>query len=112
MSGDATKQLTDTNEKILMKDHDILIALHTQNGEMIRRMDNLTSQLAENQKSTYAEFKDIAVSQAGVIRDIGALQKDVNEMDSRIDALETKNIRMDLIAYVLASIAGVVAWFK
>jgi hypothetical protein len=105
-------ELTDTNEKILMKDHDILIALHTQNAELIRRVDLLSTQLSDSQKANYSEFKIVAISQTKLESNIEALFGKAREQDQRMDAMEGKSRNMDIISYILATVAALVAWFK
>lgn len=108
----AENGLSDTNEKILMKDHDILIALHTQNSELIRRVDLLSAQLQDNQKSTYSEFKAVAVSQAKLEGDVLALQNDMLEASKRMDKMDLHWKRGDIAILIGTIIAGVIAWFR
>ena len=102
----------DTNEKILMRDHDILIALHTQNQELIRRVDSLSGQLSDNQKNNYLEFKAVAVSQTKLEGDVESLQKKNDEQDKRMDTMDTRWKVGDIAVGIGTILALVLAWFK
>ena len=102
----------DTNEKILMKDHDILIALHTQNQELIRRVDSLSIQLSDNQKNNYLEFKAVAVSQTKLEGDVEAIQKKDIEQDKRMDTMDTRWKVGDIAVGIGTVLALILAWFK
>ena len=102
----------DTNEKILMKDHDILIALHTQNQEAMRKLDSLSMQLSESQKNNYIEFKAVAVSQTKLEGDIEAIQKKDTEQDKRMDTMDTRWKVGDVAVGIGTVLALILAWFK
>src|SRR3989304_8664166 len=82
--------VSDTNEKILMKDHDVLIALYTQTGELIRRVDLLSTQLLESQTNTFKEFKEVAVSQAKMEGSVEALQHQLEDANNRMDKMDAR----------------------
>src|SRR6266511_5510940 len=103
---------TDTQEKIVYKDHDILISTHTLLQDSLRRQDEDRGSAQENRQLIFLELKTIAVEQARISTEIANSKNDNAEMSKRMDGLESKSIRMDLIAYVGMTIAGVIAWFK
>lgn len=102
----------DTNEKILMKDHDILIALHTQNQELIRRVDSLSLQINSTQESNYREFRTVAVNQAKLDGDVKALQTKNEEQDARMEKMDTRWKIGDIIIAIGTITTFFVAWFK
>jgi hypothetical protein len=119
----ATDNEPSTNDRIVMKDHDILISLHTQVGTLIGQVQNLTTQVQGGQQATYNEFRNMAVSQAkleGKISEIEskldarivAADERIDALDDRIDSLDGKSVKMDIISYVAASVAAVIALFK
>jgi len=106
------KSLTDTNEKIVYKDHDILIAVHTLQQESLRRADEDRRASVERGNQITLELRAIAVEQARISTEVTNFKNDHTDLTKRLDNLEAKSTRMDIISYILASLAGVIAWFK
>jgi len=106
------KPLTDTNEKIVYKDHDILIAVHTLQQESLRRADEDRRASVDRGNQITLELRSIAVEQARISTEVINFKQDHSELNKRLDNLEAKSVRMDIVSYILASIAGVIAWFK
>lgn len=113
----------DTNEKILIRDHDILISVHTLLQESIRRQDEDRRAAQENRQQMALEMKAIAIEQARISTEFSNVKQDQDDFEeliekkldgigSRISVLESKTIRMDIASYVIAAIAGLIAWFK
>lgn len=109
MAGDNTG---DTNEKILMKDHDILIALHTQVATLIGKVEGLSSQLQSNQVTTFKEFKDVAITQTELKGEVRALEGDLKEAHTRMDKMDTRWKLGDIAIAIGTIVAVVIAWFK
>lgn len=93
--------LSDTKEKIVMKDHDLLIRLDTQVGEILRRLDDSIRAEQDTSKSFAVEIKALSVEQARVSTDLKAAQIDMNEfkvdVGKRLERLETKSNMWDTI---------------
>lgn len=104
--------LTDTGEKMIFKDHDILIAVHTLQQEMMRRFDENTKANELRHTEHEREIRTIALNQAKLDGDITSIKGMYNSLDERIDGLENKNIWMTGASWIGIVIAGVIAWFK
>src|SRR5688572_8778683 len=103
---------TDTQDKIIMKDHDILIATYTLQQESLRRQDEDRRAAVERGNTIQIELRTISVEQARISTEVTNFKQDYTQMDRRFDNLESKSMRMDLISYILAAVAGLIAWFK
>lgn len=104
--------LTDTDRKIIMKDHDVLIAVYTLQQEMNRRFD---SYIQSNDERLSVQSKEVSEIGRTLIRldgDIAQIKGMFSNLDERIDKLENKNLWMTVGAYVGVIVAGVIAWFK
>lgn len=101
-----------TQEKIQYKDHDILISTHTLLQDSLRRQDEDRRSAQENRQQIFLELKTIAVEQARISTELANFKSENVDLSKRMDNLEAKSIRMDLIAYVGMTIAGIIAWFK
>jgi hypothetical protein len=104
--------LSDTNEKINMKDHDILVSTHTLMGELMRRFEGYIETNNARIIQTEREMSEIAKNQIRLDSENVSIKGMVSALDERMDKLEVKSVRMDLIAYVGAVIAGLVAWLR
>jgi hypothetical protein len=103
---------TDTQDKIIMKDHDILIAVHTLQTEMMRRWDEYAKTNDARHEQTSRELGEISRTQIKVDGDITSVKGMFNTLDERVDKLESKNLWMTIASYIGIIIAGVIAWFK
>ena len=104
--------LTDTDRKIIMKDHDVLIAVYTLQQEMNRRFD---AYIESNDKRLASYSQEIGEMGRTLIRldgDITQVKGMFSNLDERIDKLESKNLWMTAAAYIGVIVAGVIAWFK
>jgi len=104
--------LTDTDRKIIMKDHDVLIAVYTLQQEMNRRFD---AYIESNDKRLASYSQEIGEMGRTLIRldgDISQVKGMFSNLDERIDKLESKNLWMTAAAYIGVIVAGVIAWFK
>lgn len=108
----AEATMSETDKKIVMKDHDLLIQLTTQMGDLIRRFDESNRIAAEQSKNIAVEMKGISLEQVRVSTEIKNLQNDHNDLERRMDSIETKSRNMDIISYILAAGAGFLAWFR
>lgn len=108
----AGSNLSDTNEKIVMKDHDILIAVHTLQTELIRRFDEYIKSNDARHQQNEKEMGQIAKAQIRLDGDIINIKGMISNLDERIDKQEIKSFRMDAAGYVAVIIAGAIAWFK
>lgn len=71
--------LSDTKEKMIMQDHDILIQLTTQMGELIRRID-ASNQINQEQTKTFAvEMRGVSMEQVRVSSELKSLREDLDE---------------------------------
>ncbi len=104
--------LTSTQDKINMKDHDILIAVHTLQMESMRRFDDYLKSNEERHRSNEREVGEMARNLIRTDGDITQIKGMVNALDERIDKLESKNLWMTAGSYVGVIIAGVIAWLK
>ena len=102
----------DTKEKMMIKDHDVLVALFTKVDDFTRRYDEDKRADAETSKNLAVELRSISLEQVRNATEIANIKKDNEARDRRQDRLETKSVNMDVIGYVLAAIAAVIAWFK
>ena len=110
---------SDTNEKILMKDHDVLIALYTNVGNLMGQVTALSAKLDENQGKNYTEFKAIAIAQTKMEGDIAAIKGEIKDVrdelsgtNTEVGELRKKALGMDVISYFVAGMAALFAWFK
>ncbi len=103
---------TSTQDKIIMKDHDILIATYTLQQEALRRQDEDRRASVDRGNQISLELRTISVEQARISTEVLNFKQDYTQMDRRMDNMESKSMRMDLISYALAAVAGVIAWFK
>ena len=104
--------LTDTDRKIIMKYHDVLIAVYTLQQEMNRRFD---AYIESNDKRLASYSQEIGEMGRTLIRldgDITQVKGMFSNLDERIDKLESKNLWMTAAAYIGVIVAGVIAWFK
>jgi hypothetical protein len=104
--------LTDTDRKIIMKDHDVLIAVYTLQQEMNRRFDEY---MKSNDARLVVQDKEMSEMGRTLIRidgDITSIKGMFSNLDERIDKLEGKNLWMTVGAYIGVIVAGVIAWFK
>ena len=104
--------LTDTDRKIIMKDHDVLIAVYTLQQEMNRRFD---AYIESNDKRLASYSQEIGEMGRTLIRldgDITQVKGMFSNLDERIDKLESKDLWMTAAAYIGVIVAGVIAWFK
>lgn len=104
--------VTDTQEKIIMKDHDILIAVYTLQTDMIRRFDDYIKTNNERIDKTNQELGAVSREQIRVSGDITSIKGTISNLDERIDKLEAKNMWMIVASYIGAIVAGTIAWFK
>jgi hypothetical protein len=104
--------LTDTDKKIIMKDHDVLIAVYTLQQEMNRRFDEY---MKANDARLVLQDKEVSEMGRTLIRidgDIATIKGMFSNLDERIDKLESKNLWMTAAAYIGVIVAAVIAWFK
>ena len=102
----------DTGEKIIMKDHDILISVHTLQTEMIRRMDGYIESNNQRILQTEREMSELSKHQVKIDGEIVSLKGMYSSIDERMDKSEAKSFWMDAVGYLGILIAGVIAWFK
>lgn len=107
-----TDTLTDTDRKIIMKDHDVLIAVYTLQQEMNRRFDAYIQSNDERLTNQSREIGEMSRTLIRVDGDIAQMKGMYSNLDERIDKLESKNLWMTAAAYIGVIIAGVIAWFK
>lgn len=102
----------DTGEKMIMKDHDILIAVYTLQQEMTRRFDSYIESNNDRIGKNEQELQAVAREQIRVSGEITSLKGMYNSLDERMDKFEAKSFWMDATGYLGILIAGVIAWFK
>src|SRR6266487_2154929 len=88
---------TDTQEKIVYKDHDILIALHTNMEGLIKRHDDDGRAAADRNQQIALELKTISVEQARISTEITNFKQDKAELERRMERLEAKSNIWDLV---------------
>lgn len=103
---------TSTQEKIVYKDHDILISVHTMQQEMLRRMDEDRRDAQSHRSEMSTEMKTIAIEQTRIATEFTSVKDDQSDLAHRVEKLENKSVQMDIISYVLGTVAGLIAWFK
>jgi hypothetical protein len=108
----ANTPLTETGEKIVLKDHDILIAVHTLQTEMMRRFDDYAKVNDERHSSHVRELHTLSIDQVKINGDIAQIKGMYSTIDERIDKLEAKNLWMTAGSYLGVIVAGTIAWFK
>lgn len=106
------EQFTDTDKRIITKDHDILIAVYTLQTDMMRRLDEYMKTNNERIDKTNQELGAVSREQIRVSGDITNIKGNINSLDERIDRLEAKNLWMTGASYVGVIVAGAIAWFK
>ena len=107
------------NEKIIMKDHDILIAMNPNVQNLITQVHGLSGQLQSNQTATFQEFKQVAIIQteqkgeiANVRSELKTANSDIEEVNKRIDKTEFR-WKIGDVAVGLGTVAALLlAWFK
>jgi hypothetical protein len=104
--------MSDTDKKIILRDHDILIAVHTLLGEMTRRLDDYINTSRDERERAAVEMKELSIHQARLESTNEGLHASYGALSGRMGKLEDKSVKMDLIGYALAAIAGLLAWFK
>lgn len=82
--------LTDTDKKIVMKDHDILIQLTTQMSELLRRYDDNIRVEQERNQNFAVEMKGVSLEQVRVSTELKSLRKDLNEHKQAQTAWQTR----------------------
>lgn len=108
----ANRDLTDTGEKMQFKDHDILIAVHTLQQEMMRRLDEQSKAYDLRHAAHEREIHAISINQTQVNGDITSVKGMVNSLDERIDRLESKNLWLTAGSYIGVIVASAIAWFR
>lgn len=103
--------LTDTDKRIVMKDHDILIQLTTQMAELIRRFDENVRYQMEQDKSYALEMKSVAVEQARVTSDLKSVHDEQAQMSRRIEKLENKSNIWDLVNSFGVAVSLAIGYF-
>jgi hypothetical protein len=102
----------DTQEKINMKDHDILVSTHTLMGELMRRfegyIDTNNTRIMQNER----EISEIARNQVRLDSENMSLKGMINALDERLDETEKKWKVGDLMVAAGTLVAGLIAWFK
>ena len=107
-----TDPLTDTDRKIIMKDHDVLIAVYTLQQEMIRQLSEYIKSNDERHRTTEKEVSEMSRTIIRLDGDITSVKEMFHSIDERVDKLESKNLWMTVGAYIGVIVAGVIAWFK
>jgi hypothetical protein len=108
--------LTDTDKRIVMKDHDILIQVTTQLSELIRRFDESIRIEQERNTNFTVEMKGVSLEQVRASTQIASLSADFEE-HKRMDAdwkarWEMKSNWITGATAIGVIVAGVIAWFK
>jgi hypothetical protein len=101
-----------TQDKIIMKDHDILIATYTLQQESLRRQDEDRRAATERGNTITVELRTIAIEQAKISTEFNNFKNDYEGLTKRMDTMETKSNRIDLAIAVGAIISGLIAWFR
>lgn len=103
-----------TQEKIIYKDHDILISVHTMQQEMLRRMDEDRRSANDSRQQLALEMKGIAIEQTRIATEFKSVQDDQTDFEKRVekrlDAIDAKGVRIDLIlgaATILGTVLGI-----
>lgn len=105
------QDLTDTDKKVFVRDHDILIQLTTQMGELIRRFDDNLRYQQDQDKSYAIEMKGVAVEQARVSSSVDSLQKDMGALENRMSRLESKSNFWDVINSFGVIVSAAIGYF-
>ena len=89
--------LTDTDKRVLVKDHDILIAVYTQLADMSRRFDENVRYQQENSQTLATELKGLAVEQARVSTQLKSVEVEQEQIGKRMDRMESKSNVWDVV---------------
>ena len=106
------ESMTDTDRKIILKDHDVLIAVYTLQQEMNRRFDEYMKDNNARLAATDKEVGDMGRTLIRVDSDLAQIKGMYNNLDERMDRIESKSIWMNVGGYIGVIVAGVIAWFK
>ena len=103
-----------TQEKIVYKDHDILISVHTMQQEMLRRMDEDRRAANDSRQSLALEMKGIAIEQTRIATEFKSVKDDQSDferrVEKRLDNIDAKGVRFDLIlsgAIIIGTLLGI-----
>lgn len=105
-------KLTDTGDKINMKDHDILVSTHTLMGELMRRFEGYIDTNNARILQTEREMGEVARNQVRLDSENTSIKGMVSALDERIEKMDAHWKRGDIALAVGTLIAGVIAWFK
>ena len=103
--------LGDTKEKMIMKDHDILIQLTTQMSDLIRRFDDFNRLQTEQARNFAVEMKGISMEQVRVSTEIKSVQVELGQLDKRIDRLEGKSNIWDVVNSFGVAVSLAIGYF-
>jgi hypothetical protein len=103
--------LSDTDQKITMKDHDILIATYTLQQENLRRQDDDRRAAVERGQQISLELRTISIEQARITTEFKNLQDDNLTLLKRVERLESKSNVWDAVNSLGIVVSGAIGYF-
>lgn len=103
--------MSDTDKKIIMKDHDILVALYALFQQMSQRFDEYTKSNDAILSSMRGELKAVSDNEIRLDGRMKALEQSQCDLQGHVDKLQAKNGWLDAAGIIGVIIAGVIAWF-
>lgn len=93
-------------------DHDLLVRNVTLQEVLIRRVEEYIKSNNERLETTERGLKEISINQVRLDGDITTIKGWQSSLEDKLENLEKKQGRMDVISYAIGAIAAVIAYFK